>query len=106
LQGASALFNANARLKLCQIFLRYQIGSINHCFDFGKLRVIACQNFKNLGYTHFAKYTKHDFPFHVAITSSKKLTGYVMVEQVKSIDYKSKKVKLMRLLRMSFWLKF
>jgi mRNA interferase MazF len=30
----------------------------------------------------------------VAIASSKTLTGYVMVEQVKSIDYKSRKVKL------------
>ena len=38
--------------------------------------------------------TKCDFPFHVAIASSKTLTGYVMVEQVKSIDYKSRKVKL------------
>ena len=38
--------------------------------------------------------TMRDFPFHVAIASSKTLTGYVMVEQVKSIDYKSRKVKL------------
>ena len=38
--------------------------------------------------------TKRDFPFHVAIASSKTLTGYVMVEQVKSIDFKSRKVKL------------
>jgi len=38
--------------------------------------------------------TKRDFPFHVAIAGNKKLTGYVMVEQVKSIDYKSRKVKL------------
>ena len=38
--------------------------------------------------------TKRDFPFHVAIASSKTLSGYVMVEQVKSIDYKSRKVKL------------
>ena len=38
--------------------------------------------------------TKCDFPFHVAIASSKTLTGYVMVEQVKSIDYQSRKVKL------------
>ncbi|PZO41876.1 MAG: mRNA-degrading endonuclease [Pseudanabaena frigida] len=37
--------------------------------------------------------TKRDFPFHVAL-NSKNLTGYVMVEQVKSIDYKSRKVKL------------
>lgn len=37
--------------------------------------------------------TKRDFPFHVAIANSKTLTGYVMVEQVKSIDYKARKVK-------------
>ena len=38
--------------------------------------------------------TNRNFPFHVAIANSKTLTGYVMVEQVKSIDYKSRKVKL------------
>ncbi|MEI6064437.1 MAG: type II toxin-antitoxin system PemK/MazF family toxin, partial [Pseudanabaena sp. ELA748] len=38
--------------------------------------------------------TKRNFPFYVAIAGSKELTGYVMVEQVKSIDYKSRNVKL------------
>ncbi len=38
--------------------------------------------------------TKRDSSFHVEISGSKTLTGYVMVEQVKSIDYKSRKVKL------------
>jgi mRNA interferase MazF len=38
--------------------------------------------------------TKRDFPFHVKISNSKTLTGYVMVEQVKSINYKSRKIKL------------
>jgi mRNA interferase MazF len=37
--------------------------------------------------------TYRDSSFHVAIANSKTLTGYVMVEQVKSIDYKSRKVK-------------
>ncbi|MCY7332606.1 MAG: type II toxin-antitoxin system PemK/MazF family toxin [Pseudanabaena sp. CAN_BIN31] len=37
--------------------------------------------------------TKRDSSFHVAIADSKTLTGYVMVEQVKSIDYKSRKIK-------------
>ena len=37
--------------------------------------------------------TNRNFPFHVAIADSETLTGYVMVEQVKSIDYKSRKVK-------------
>jgi len=38
--------------------------------------------------------TNRNFPFHVELLNSKTLTGYVMVEQVKSIDYKSRKVKL------------
>ncbi|MEA5478477.1 type II toxin-antitoxin system PemK/MazF family toxin [Pseudanabaena galeata UHCC 0370] len=37
--------------------------------------------------------TYRDSSFHVAIANSQILTGYVMVEQVKSIDYKSRKVK-------------
>ncbi len=34
-----------------------------------------------------------NFPFHVAISNSTAITGFIMVEQVKSIDYKSRKVK-------------
>ena len=37
--------------------------------------------------------TIRDFPFHVQLPYNTKLTGVVMVEQVKSIDYKSRKVK-------------
>ena len=37
--------------------------------------------------------TNRDSPFHVAIADSKTLTGYVMVEQVKSINYQSRKIK-------------
>jgi mRNA interferase MazF len=37
--------------------------------------------------------TYRDSPFRVAIANSKTLTGYVMVEQVKSIDYQSRKIK-------------
>jgi len=36
--------------------------------------------------------TKRDFPFHIEV-DSKQLTGFIMVEQMKSIDYKSRKVK-------------
>ena len=36
--------------------------------------------------------TQRDFPFHVAV-NSENLTGYIMVEQLKSIDYKSRKIK-------------
>ena len=37
--------------------------------------------------------TKRDFPFHVEV-KSKNLTGSIMVEQCKSIDYKARKIKL------------
>jgi mRNA interferase MazF len=37
--------------------------------------------------------TDRNFPFHVAISNSTTITGFVMVEQVKSIDYKSRNVK-------------
>jgi len=35
--------------------------------------------------------TNRDFPFHVEI-SSEKLSGFIMTEQIKSIDYKARKV--------------
>ncbi len=34
-----------------------------------------------------------DYPFHVAIPEGQKVTGVVMVEQVKSIDLRSRDVK-------------
>ena len=36
--------------------------------------------------------TKRDFPFHVAV-ESENITGYIMAEQMKSIDYKSRSIK-------------
>ena len=36
--------------------------------------------------------TKRDSPFHIK-TQSKNITGYIMCEQLKSIDYNSRKVK-------------
>ena len=36
--------------------------------------------------------TKRDFPFHIKVKSAK-LTGFIMVEQCKSIDYKARKIK-------------
>jgi len=36
--------------------------------------------------------TKRDFPFHVKV-ESENITGYIMAEQMKSIDYKSRKIK-------------
>jgi len=38
--------------------------------------------------------TNRGIPFHVLISEDSNLTGYVMTEQVKSIDYKSRKIKL------------
>ncbi|VAW36438.1 Programmed cell death toxin MazF [hydrothermal vent metagenome] len=32
-------------------------------------------------------------PFHISVGKQSSLTGFVMVEQIKSIDYKSRKVK-------------
>jgi len=35
--------------------------------------------------------TRHGYPFHVAITGSDEVTGVVMVDQVKSIDFRTRK---------------
>ena len=37
---------------------------------------------------------EHSIPFHIAIPKDSLLTGFIMVEQVKSIDFKSRKIKL------------
>ena len=37
--------------------------------------------------------TNRNFPFHVPIPDELTLTGYIMVEQVKSIDYQNRKIK-------------
>jgi mRNA interferase MazF len=37
--------------------------------------------------------TRRDYPFHVSIPDGQDVTGVVMVEQVKSIDVRSRKVK-------------
>ena len=36
--------------------------------------------------------TKRDFPFHIEIESDN-ITGFIMSEQMKSIDYNSRKIK-------------
>ncbi len=36
--------------------------------------------------------TNRDFPFHVKL-ESEKLTGFIMTEQIKSIDFNARKVK-------------
>lgn len=40
--------------------------------------------------------TFRNFPFHVAVPADSKLTGYIMVEQLKSVDYASRKAKLIQ----------
>jgi len=38
--------------------------------------------------------TDRRFPFHVAVEGASKVTGFVMVEQVKSIDFRVRKTQL------------
>ncbi len=37
--------------------------------------------------------TNRHFPFHIPILKSRKLTGFIIVEQIKSIDYKTRNAK-------------
>ena len=37
--------------------------------------------------------TRRDYPFHVAIPEGRDVTGFVMVEQVKSIDFRARRAK-------------
>ena len=37
--------------------------------------------------------TNIEYPFHVAVPGDVKITGFVMVEQLKSIDYRARKAK-------------
>jgi mRNA interferase MazF len=37
--------------------------------------------------------TRRDFPFHVQVPVGSKLSGYIMAEQIKSVDYASRKVQ-------------
>ena len=37
--------------------------------------------------------TRRDIPFHVALPAEVSVTGYVMVEQTKSIDYRARRAK-------------
>jgi mRNA interferase MazF len=37
--------------------------------------------------------TRRDYPFHVSIPDGTDITGVVMVEQVKSLDFRSRSVK-------------
>ncbi len=36
---------------------------------------------------------KRGFPFHVAVPETSSLTGFVMVEQVKSVDFRARRAK-------------
>jgi mRNA interferase MazF len=37
--------------------------------------------------------TRRDYPFHVAIPTGEGVTGFIMVEQVRSLDYRARKAK-------------
>ncbi len=37
--------------------------------------------------------TSRDYPFHVAIPAGEGVTGFIMVEQVKSIDFRSRRAR-------------
>ena len=37
--------------------------------------------------------TDRGFPFHIPIPKDSKLTGFIMVEQVKSVDFRSRRAK-------------
>ena len=37
--------------------------------------------------------TERGFPFHVPIPSDSELTGFIMVEQVKSVDFRARRAK-------------
>ena len=37
--------------------------------------------------------TFRNIPFHVAVPQNSSLTGYIMAEQIKSVDYNSRRVK-------------
>ena len=58
--------------------------------------IISNETFnKHVGLAIVCPITNRDrnFPFHIALKSDK-LTGFIMTEQVKSIDYRARKVKL------------
>ncbi len=40
--------------------------------------------------------TKRNFPFHVPIPAGLAVTGFVMVEQVKSIDFSARRVRFIQ----------
>ena len=37
--------------------------------------------------------TNRNSPFHVPVSGAKKMTGFIMVDQIKSVDFKSRKAK-------------
>jgi mRNA interferase MazF len=38
-------------------------------------------------------HTERGFPFHIAVKNTPDVSGFIMVEQVKSVDFRSRKVK-------------
>jgi mRNA interferase MazF len=50
---------------------------------------------KHTGFSLVCPITNTDrkYPFHVAISQSTKLAGFIMVDQIKSIDYVTRKIR-------------
>jgi mRNA interferase MazF len=40
--------------------------------------------------------TNRNIPFHLPVPSSSSLTGFIMIEQVKSVDYNARKAKFVQ----------
>lgn len=58
----------------------------NHLFNQATGLAIACP----------ITNTDRKIPFHLPVPSSSSLTGFVMVEQVKSIDYRARQAKFVK----------
>jgi len=57
--------------------------------------VVSKDDFNTCGLAMVCPITNTDrnFPFHVPVPDDSRLSGYIMAEQVKSIDFKVRKIK-------------
>jgi mRNA interferase MazF len=64
----------------------------------GRWPALVVSNFLFNGHTGLAivcplTNTERSFPFHVAVVNDPNVTGFVVVEQIKSIDFRARKAK-------------
>ncbi len=64
----------------------------------GRRPALVVSNFLFNGHTGLAivcplTNTERSFPFHVAVVNDPNVTGFVVVEQIKSIDFRARKAK-------------